>query len=204
MRHLFFILVAVCAVTFWASPASADPITFIHSGSGSGSLAGAPFDVSAFTITATGDTSSRTSGMLPGIFFIPHDTASIDIDGVGMPIFTEDTLTFVNNGNEVVGFSRPGSDLFNGPVDPAFAMWDMLSSIGPISGSGALMQWAPGVQTDLGLLIFNDDGSMFDYSTWDIPTTFEAIVNPVPVPGAVVLGALGLGVAGRLCRRRKA
>jgi len=203
MRHLILILAAVCAVTFWASPASADPITFIHSGSGSGSLAGDPFDVSAFTITALGDTSNRIS-YGPGIFTLPHDAASIDIDGVGTLTFTEDTLTFVNNGNEVVGFSRPGSDMFNGPVDPAFATWDMLSSIGPISGSGALMQWWAGMQTDLGLLIFNDDGSMFDYSTWDIPTTFEAIVNAVPLPGAVVLGALGLGVAGRLCRRRTA
>ena len=202
MRHLILILAAVCAVTFWASPASADPITFIHTGSGSGSLDGVLFDVSEFTITATGDTSNRTSGMFPGIFIIPHDAASIDIVGLGTLTFTEDTETFVNNGNEVVGFGR-FFDLFDGPVDPAFATWDMLSSIGPISGSGALMQWAPGVQTNLGLLVFDDDTDD-DFTKWDIPTTFQAIVSPVPVPGAVVLGTLGLGVAGQLCRRRKA
>ena len=83
MRHLIrMAAVTCCAIAFCGAPASASPVTFIHSGSGSGSLEGVPFGVSAFTITASGDTSDRTN-LWPGIFSITHDTATIAIDGLG-------------------------------------------------------------------------------------------------------------------------
>ena len=188
------------------------PITFIQTGIGSGSLNGVPFGPSDFTITATGDTGNRavpvipgTSTPIPGEFVIPHDTASIDIAGVGTLTFAEPTLTFVSQPMGAVGFSRSpsGWDLFDGPVfNPALAAWDMTSSVGPVFGTGALMQWGPGVATNLGPLTFNDDWTV-DPSAWDIPATFQAIVGPVPVPApaALLLGPLGAALVAHLRRR---
>jgi hypothetical protein len=151
--------------------ASADLITFTHTGdSGSGSIDGNPFSNQAFTITATADTLDIQS--FSGGFFIDHATACITIDNVGTFDFVTPTRTFVANDGSIVGFSRAGAgglDLYNGPVDSAFSSWDMLSSIGPISGATGLLQWTSlPVITDGGQLIFNND-----FTTG----SFEAVVG---------------------------
>jgi len=198
MKHLILVLAATCcAIAICASPAAAVPITFIHTGSGSGTLEGTPFSLSAFTITGIGDTDNRMS-VSDYAYFIDHDAASIDIAGLGTLTFLTGTRTFVNYDFSVVGFSRGGtggSDLFNGPTDSAFASWDMLSSIGPISGSAYALQWTSGVETNLGTLVLDSLGY--------VPATFEAVVGEsvIPVPGAILLGALGAGLVGWFRRR---
>ncbi|NIN04865.1 MAG: hypothetical protein GTO43_00485 [Armatimonadetes bacterium] len=200
MKHRILVLaVTCCAIAFCAAPASGVPITFIHTGSGSGTLAGAPFDVSAFTITALGDTDNRVSPS-SGVFSIDHDVASIEIAGLGTLTFLTGTRTFVNNNVSTVGFSRAaGADLFDGPTDSVFGSWDMLSSIGPISGSALALQWSVtygSVETNLGTLVLDGLGS--------VSATFEAVVGtaPIPAPGAFLLGTLGAGLVGWLRRRR--
>lgn len=178
-----------------ASSASfAAPITFIHTGSGSGTLDGVAFgelEPASFQITATGDTEDRVSEGSFSAFSIEHTSASITIEGVDSLTFTTGTETFVNNEAPAVGFSRStGGDLHTGPLDPAFAAWDMQSSIGPVGGSTRLLQWqgAPfsDVVTDGGVLSFDSDDS--------VDGTFQAIVEPVPEPAAG--GLLALGLAG--------
>jgi hypothetical protein len=194
MKKLMILLLSLLmALCFVPSSIHAMPITFIHQGSGSGTLDGAAFGQSAFTITAFGDTDNvetYSSG-----FFIDHISASIDIDGLGIfNIFTA-TRTFVNNLQSIVGFSRAGingADLFNGPNNALFNTWDMLSSIGPILGSASLLQWInnPQILTDGGILFFNNGVS---------DALFEATV--VPIPASILL--LGSGLVGLLGVRKK-
>jgi hypothetical protein len=101
---------------------------------------------------------------------------------------------------QIVGYSRAGdfgADLFNGPVDSAFATWDMLTSIGPITGSGSLIQWdSEPVVTSGGILAFN---------TASTSATFEASVGAlaIPEPETYALMMAGLGLLGFVARRKK-
>lgn len=187
----FRTLLAVLLLAITGS-AVAVPITFIHTGTGSGSIDGAGFGASAFVITAFGDTNDKLN---QGGFadYINHLSASIFINGVGTFNFITGTRTFLNT--QLVGFSRAGesADLYNGPDNVALLGWDMASSIGPVGGTGGLLQWLNSpVLTDGGQLVF-DSGSS--------DATFQAIVG-VPEPGTLVLLGLGLAAMG-FGRRRK-
>src|SRR5262249_34690468 len=128
---------------------TATPIQFTWTGMmDNGTLNGTDFPSSNFTITAIGDTSSRIhyGSPTPNSYSIDNTSSTVTIDGIGTLQVLSATKTFVNNsaGGKVVGYSRPGTagaDLFDGPKDTAFLSWDMLSSIGPISGTGTVLQW---------------------------------------------------------------
>ena len=162
-----------------ASTVHADILEITYSGSGSGTLNGAPFSNLDFVITAFVDTDDRDSP-IAGVFVIEHIVASIQIDSLGTFDFLVPTLHFVNNNIGSVGFSRAGpkpTDLFSGPSDAAFETWDMLEPIGPISGNdGWLLQWDnfSEVVTTGGVLIFDEETS--------IPTTFTASQGAIPEP----------------------
>jgi hypothetical protein len=188
MNRAALVVIWVCLISIKSFAA---PIVFTHSGTGSGFIGGLSFSDSAFTITAVGDTSAVT-GFFGG-YFINHTSASISIEGAGDFHFTSSTRTFVNNHLALVGFSRAGMeglDLFNGPTDPAFGSWTMLTDIGPMTGDGYLVQWGAyeSVLTDHGTLRFNERGS---------PVTFRAPL--VPEPACAMLLMCGAALC---CRRR--
>lgn len=192
---LLFVLGAGLISLSIVGQAEAAPITFIHQGSGSGTLDGQPFGLSDFTITAKGDTDNRES--LTAGFFTNHDTASIFIDGIGTFEFVTPTRTFITNAN-LVGFSHSGilgTDLFSGPLSASLDGWDMLTSIGPVSGNGSLQQWNLGnVQTDGGILFFNNGQT---------PATFLAIPEPLTILGAATAAGFGAFFKRQINKKKK-
>ena len=182
-----------------AASSYAATITMTHTGVGSGQIGSTSFTNAAFTITDIADTTNRQ--LIGTAYFINDNSASIAITGLGTFNFTTATRTYVSNGGQIVGFSRSGSagaDLFSGPQSTLFTTWDMLSSIGPVSGTGSLFQWALSqVNTNAGVLTFNDGSSN---------TVFTAGIGgtTVPEPSSLIsIGTSLIGLAGLAWRRRK-
>ncbi|HWZ31166.1 MAG TPA: PEP-CTERM sorting domain-containing protein [Bryobacteraceae bacterium] len=185
-------------VVLIASCSQAGILSITHTGVGSGTIGTTTFTNASFTITDLADTAARQS--FTGGFFIDDLSASIAITGVGTFMFTTGTRTFVNQSNDTVGFSRAGNlgaDLFNGPTNAAFATWDMLSGIGPISGVGSLLQWSSSaVNTSGGVLVFANGSS---------DTRFQATLSGVPEPSSIALVGIGaIGLLGLALRRKGA
>ena len=193
MRAMFSGIVA----TLLSANAATALITFTHAGTGSGAVGSIAFSNADFVITAVGNADNRESFGFGSS--IAHDTASIDISGVGIFTFVTGTQTFVNNDKALVGFSQTnGGDLFNGPGNAAFSTWALDTSIGPVTGSGELLQWDDAVQPQ----VFTDGGRIYFTDDPDTPVTVQASV--VPVPAAIWLFASGLlGLIG-IARRRNA
>lgn len=188
-------------VLLMADVAQANPIWFEHTGKGYGTIGDRRFDNAAFTIYELALTTDRRNctPRLPRCWTIPDFHARISIEGIGSFTFLDRTASYVNQVTGGVGFhlQKPdpedpndtGRDLWHGPVDEVFADYDLMSSIGPISGIGELIQWrlGPPVLTDGGILSFNDGLSR---------ATFRALVLPEPsVFLLVIAGLAGAGAA---------
>ena len=187
-RHSRAVTAIATALLVLTPAASADVITFKQTGVGSGTLNGVPFPASNFLITSIGDTANV--GWFEDGWYLDHNSSSITIAGLGTVGLVSPTETFVNNTNHVVGYTRADTlyDLYDGPANPAFAAWDMLSPIGPISGTASLLQWtATPVLTTGGVLVFNDG---------NCDAIFTAVI---PEPASFV----ACGLVSLLARRRR-
>jgi len=175
--------------------ASASPIQFIFTGTGSGSLDGIAFNDVAFVFTELTDTANAQScgGTCT---FIDSIAAQVSLTGIGNYNFLSSTRTFDNSG--FVGFSRSGvsgADLFN--VFNVGPSYNMASPIGPVSGTATLLQWTNSpVTTTGGTLVFNSASTS---------GTFQAVttVSTVPEPETFAMLLAGLGLMGTIAHRRK-
>ena len=160
-----------------------EPLWIVHEGTASGTLDGQPFGTTGrvgFVLRATADLSERTfQNGTTIVYQVPHRTALMTIEGVGTVELLTPTRTFVNNDTQRVGFSRNVetslADLFHGPVDAAFATWDMSTAIGPITSTGLTLQWnlEPAILTNAGILFVDTMFAEVD------PATFQMFTSEV-------------------------
>lgn len=150
-------LTILLCLSFYSGASSAMPITFVHGGTGSGTLGGEAF-VGDFTILAQADTDA-IAAFRTG-FSLEHLFARIAIAGLGTFDLLTPTRTYVNHRLASVGFARSaGPDLLGGPSGAAaFTSWNMRTSLALIEGQGSQLQWglAP-IHTSGGTLYFNTD-----------------------------------------------
>jgi hypothetical protein len=181
--------------------AKAHPITFADITIASGTIGQTSFTNALITISAFADTSNIAPIVGGDGFSLDNASASITIGSLGTFTFVTGTRFFQNFG--LPGFSRAstsGFDLINGPAgEPAFSSWAMLTSIGPITGFGGVLQWSaggplPAVVTSGGTLVLSDGAA-------DI--TFSARVS-APEPSTILLIATALLGLGRFMRRQPA
>jgi hypothetical protein len=185
--------IAVCTVV---SNACATPIEFVHTGIASGTINVGPSPVSftnaAFTVTASGDTANRTGA--GSNYDMIASVASISIDGFGLFQIANEWHERVNNSQSRVEIFYGGDAQTKvvGPTALPLSTWNMLTSLGPISGT-ALAISGSGFKVTNGF-----------FSAWtiaaDSPATFQATVVPEPSTFALLaLGGIFLHRVRRLC-----
>lgn len=182
--------VSVGVVGLIAGAANADPATYIYTGFASGTLDGVEFTNRAITITGKADTTNRTSG--PTFWRVSHDSATIEVEGLGTLSVITETSTAVNSSTMRTVFGNVPSNaaLYLMGADPAFETWDLTTSLGPLNLASEFLQWAVApLATSGGELILNNQTGT---------GTFQAIV--VPAPGAVGVAVIA-GLVG--ARRRR-
>jgi len=193
MRNLAQVVrLAATVALVSAGAASATPIEFVYTGVGIGTLNGAPFAASSFTITEFANTSNRQSCVFGVCTFIDDTAASITISGIGTFDLLTPTRTIVSGG--VVFFAHAGqlgANLYDLAADPpALDNYMLDASIGPIFAFGLLNQWTalPLIDTTGGILIFEDTVGQGS------PGSFRATLIPEPqILALLAAGALGLG-----------
>jgi hypothetical protein len=182
------------------SPARANFVTYVFSGTGTGMLGTQSFTNDSFTITVTSDTSLITpfsftrNNFVNNGFSISPSPTSISLANVGVASFIGGEKVFVNNSTSILGLQLPSnSDLLDLPASPPFDTYNMQTSLGPIFvASPTAVNQFQGVATSLGSISFSGITNV----------TFQATVVPEPSSFALC-GLAGLSGLGYAWRRRK-
>ncbi|MBP6765097.1 MAG: hypothetical protein KA141_08875 [Rubrivivax sp.] len=170
------------------------PITYIYSGTGSGSLGGTNFSSTGFIITAQADTDNIapwSSATLQNT----HSSATVTLLGFGTFTLTAPTHTWIAD-NCCLGIGADLSSNYLTLFNPAIVSvgYALATDIGPILDATASTQnQFVGIETSGGdLSISQLNGA-----------SFQAITSAVPETSASVLMALGLAGIGLAARRRR-
>lgn len=180
-----------------AVPLAAQPIRYLFTGIGSGTLNGNAFTRQTFTFDIAANASNvNPSGFGPGVPDVGNLTALFSITGTGSGSFSN-VYVFNHQTNQVVGFgSSANSDLIDiGNNSVGLGTYGLTTAFGPIPNTTSLFfSQFTNQQTSAGNLTFTNVAS----------ASFEAqLTSTVPEPATVVLFMSGAAVIALAARRRR-
>ena len=206
MKSTLLTLLALVVLVFGASEANADEITVTESASSAAGFSHlGDFFNKTVTVTFVGDTSnvlplsscpspaSDTFCIVSPVF---GGTTTIKIDSVGTFTLTDPTYTFVNQTDGIAGIVDNNGTLqaVLDTVNSSFEAYNLMTSIGPLSGEALFAFGGVNAETTEGPLHLQ-----FISST---TSTYTATIAAVPEPSSLLLlGAVLPGLA-MLSRRQ--
>ena len=173
-------LLSILVLSAYSTTASATPVTYEFSGSGSGTIDGVSFTDAEFSFVTNADTEDIQSDSI--VFSQENLTGVLRVDGFAPATITENVRIFNNFSSEVVGIGHPGGDLLNVADQQGVGLdtYDLSTSFGPVTTSNPVFGQFQFVGSDLGDITFSDMTTL----------TFQATV--VPEPNSLVLLCLGV------------
>ena len=166
------------------SIAAAGPITYVFSGTATGSISGKSFSGVSFTVTAVADTANVPAPTAGDITFTPT-TITIN-DSASQSVTVPNGYVFDNQNFQKVGFGLGQDDIqFH---DPSFATYNMKTSTGPFfeASDPSIADWT-NMPTSKGNLTVTSLTNL----------SFTATLGPsapsaVPLPSAAGMSLAGL------------
>ena len=215
LRSLIHHAPLVMALIGFAALVEAGPITYVESGSASGTIGGSTFTNAMVQVTVSGDTANVVP-IFGGLAFANVSSATtVTIAGIGTATVTDPNAIYsiptpvsVDTGFPVLPYviigtldSPPGLESFTGigaQGDNALLGYGLTTAIGPITGSPG------GIGYPTGLLIHTTLGNL-SFTANISPTaqgTFTATLGQVPEPMSLLLVGSGIAVLAGLSRFR--
>jgi hypothetical protein len=205
MKFAAFAISMLGAAFLPFSIASAAQMTFVITGTASGTISSNSFSDVTYTVTATADTSDIPAPTAGLITFTPA-TLTITNSASSQSVTVANTYLYDNQNTDVVGFGVAEDDVqFS---DPSFASYNMKTSTGPFfeSSDPSIADWVD-MPTSRGDLTVT---SMTDLTFTATLASGGTSSAAVPLPSAAGMSLVGLALcaiaacrksaAARLCR----
>jgi hypothetical protein len=195
--RISLMITAAVALLSGATLVSAEPITYMFTGTGSGTIDTTAFTNARFTIIAQADT-ANVFNYFADLPAITLSTSSIAIEGVGTGAFTHEKIVFVNQTTSVIGFGAPGYNAVLADYvdinDPVFSTYDLTTPLGPITKAYPMYAGFFNIPTTLGNLTMGGQSNVHDVAF--VASTSSVVPEPSSLTGlgaaALCLSCLGV------------